>query len=165
MGAGAFRACSTLAGQPALDLHNTLSLPDRRACGCCPRGDLLLFCCLALPCVLCPVEAKPAIQREAVGSIVVFVMCCFMKLALQTALLAQVPLSTQLLVDLYRMRELKKGKHGWIAMEAKDHRGEGYAWAEVWAGPYHVAFGHDHQRGLQVWRLWSITVNFQDPAY
>ncbi len=63
----------------------------------------------------------------------------------------QVPLTRQQLGDLYIMREVVNTTSGWRAEEAKcDPTGRlGSAWASVWAGPEHVFFGHDHQRGLQ----------------
>ena len=70
----------------------------------------------------------------------------------------QVPLEDQLLVDLYRMRELAPGDDTkWHGLEANPDRGQGVPWATVWGGPQHIIFGHDHQRGLQV-RAWDATL-------
>ena len=70
----------------------------------------------------------------------------------------QVPLENQLLIDLYRMRELAPGSDTkWHGLEAKVDRGAGIPWAQVWKGPQQIVFGHDRQKGLQVDCFKSLT--------
>jgi len=65
-------------------------------------------------------------------------------------IMLQIPLESQLIPDLYHMREVGPGDDSkWRGMEGKP-RGLGTPWAQVWEGPQHVIFGHDSKRGLQV---------------
>lgn len=63
-----------------------------------------------------------------------------------------VELQEQNLRDLVTMRNLiieeKHGKHG-VKYSTTERHKPGEAWANVWAGPSHVYFGHDAKRLLQ----------------
>lgn len=72
----------------------------------------------------------------------------------------QIPLEQQALGDMYLMREVVNGSGGqWRAEEGKCDDGHlGPPWASLWAGPDHIYFGHDHQRGLQACATPSLSL-------
>eukprot|EP00298_Acanthocystis_sp_HF-20_P004726 c15040_g1_i1.p1 GENE.c15040_g1_i1~~c15040_g1_i1.p1 ORF type:complete len:340 (+),score=164.87 c15040_g1_i1:195-1214(+) len=63
-------------------------------------------------------------------------------------LVPDVDLQSQKLDDMLCMREVIKVNHKWEGRERGESKSK--SWGSVWNGPYHVYFGHDARRRLQL---------------